>query len=92
MRPRPKQRTTRRRQIEREFAQLQVKVGRAFGPHLRNLRERRRMSQGELAGERYDRSFVAKLESGASLPSLEALVELADRLGLGPRALIPKEL
>jgi transcriptional regulator with XRE-family HTH domain len=67
-------------------------VGRAFGPHLRTLRERAALSQGDLAGERYDRSFIAKLEAGASLPSVEAIGELASALGLSPRALIPKEL
>lgn len=92
MRRKSGRRTARQRQIDRDFAELHLRVGRAFGPHLRKLRERAGLTQGELAGERYDRSFIAKLEAGASLPSLETIGELASALGLSPRALIPKEL
>jgi len=92
MRRRSGQRTARQRQIDRDFAELHLRVGHAFGPHLRKLRERARLSQDELAGERYDRSFIAKLEAGVSLPSVHTLGELASVLGSSPRALIPKEL
>lgn len=86
---RRRQRGRRKRDLARE---LHLKVGRAFGPHLRTLRTRARMSQGDLAGAHRDRSFIAKLESGASMPSLETLGDLASTLGVGRKALIPKEL
>ncbi len=92
MRRKPGRRSARQRQIDRDFAQLHRRVGRAFGPHLRTLRERAGLSQGDLAGDRYDRSFIAKLEAGASLPSLEALARLAAALGVSRSTLIPREL
>lgn len=92
MRRKSGRRTARQRQIDRDFAELHLRVGQAFGSHLRTLRERAGLSQDELAGVRYDRSFIAKLEAGVSLPSVHTLGELASALGLRPRALIPKEL
>jgi len=92
MRRNPARRSVRERQTERDFARLHLRVGRAFGPHIRKLRARARMSQGDLAGERYDRSFIAKLEAGDSLPSLDALEILAEALELRLRALIPPKL
>jgi ribosome-binding protein aMBF1 (putative translation factor) len=92
MRRNPARRSVRERLAERELRRLHVKVGRAFGRHLRTLRERAGLSQGDLAGATYDRSFIAKLESGASLPSLETIDRIAAVLRIRPRRLIPKEL
>lgn len=86
---RRRQRERRKRDLARE---LHLTVGRAFGPHLRKLRTRARISQAALAGAHRDRSFIAKLESGASLPSLDTLSDLAATLGVGRKALIPKKL
>jgi transcriptional regulator with XRE-family HTH domain len=68
-----------------------LKSAKALGRNLRKLRERAGLSQGDIAGERYDRSFIAQLESGSSVPSLDTLAQRAAARG-SPRALIPKDL
>ena len=50
------------------------------------------MTQAELARPRYTPGLLANIETGRSMPSLEALEYLGDRLGCGPRELIPREL
>jgi DNA-binding XRE family transcriptional regulator len=65
---------------------------RAFGNHLRGLRESQGLTQGDLAGPVLGRSAIAKLESGAATPSLQALAYLAWVLDVPMQALIPHEL
>ena len=50
---------------------------------VRRLRLARGLTQRELAEPAYTRAFVAAIESGARVPSDEALAHLAGRLGTG---------
>lgn len=67
-------------------------LARAFGANLRALRARANFTQADLAGPTLSRAGVAKLESGASLPSLATLEHLAHALGVSVRALVPRDL
>ncbi|RSM54327.1 XRE family transcriptional regulator [Amycolatopsis sp. WAC 01376] len=53
-----------------------------LGARIRRLRRARGLTQRELAEPRYDRGFLAKVESGGRLPSDDVLSHLARRLGL----------
>jgi len=55
--------------------------GDVFGPHLRALRTERNLTQQELA-DRSDFSvvFISNLERGVTIPSLSALLQLAEAL------------
>ncbi|SFG90344.1 helix-turn-helix domain-containing protein [Amycolatopsis regifaucium] len=54
----------------------------SLGARIRRLRKARGLTQRELAEPRYDRGFLAKVESGSRLPSDDVLSHLAVRLGL----------
>ncbi len=55
----------------------------AFAANLRRLRHAKGISQEELADTAdVNRSYVSKLEKGASYPGLEILVKLANVLGV----------
>lgn len=64
---------------------------RAFGKHLRELREKRGLSQEKLA-ELADlhRNYTGLLERGGSNPTLLAIVALARALKVRPAKLIEK--
>jgi transcriptional regulator with XRE-family HTH domain len=54
-----------------------------FGRLLKGLREGRRVSQSKLAERAdFDHSYVSRLESGARMPTREAVERLARALGL----------
>ncbi|WP_410656278.1 helix-turn-helix domain-containing protein [Amycolatopsis sp. lyj-112] len=53
-----------------------------LGARIRRLRRARGLTQRELAEPRYDRGFLAKVESGSRVPSGDVLAHLARRLGL----------
>ena len=54
-----------------------------FGVLLKGLREARRVSQSKLAERaEFDHSYVSRLESGARMPTREAVERLAEALGL----------
>ena len=54
-----------------------------FAPMLRELRDRRRLSQSRLAeAAGFDHSYVSRLESGTRMPTREAVAKLADAMGL----------
>ena len=56
-----------------------------FGVLLKQLRESRRVSQSKLAERAdFDHSYVSRLESGARMPTREAVDRLAEALGLAP--------
>ena len=58
--------------------------GAEFGVLLKGLREGRRVSQSKLAERaEFDHSYVSRLESGARMPTREAVERLAQALGLG---------
>jgi tetratricopeptide (TPR) repeat protein len=46
------------------------------------------MTQSELAGERYTKTYISALEHGATRASMAALQYLGERLGLAPAALL----
>lgn len=64
-------------------------VSTAFGARIRKLRQSAGMSQAELAGDALTRFAISKIESGASMPTLETLDYLAPRLGVTMRDLLP---
>lgn len=54
-----------------------------FAPMLRELRDRRRLSQSRLAeAAGFDHSYVSRLESGTRMPTRDAVLKLADAMGL----------
>ncbi len=55
-----------------------------FAPLLRELRDRRRLSQSRLAGAAgFDHSYVSRLESGSRMPTRDAVLKLAGAMALG---------
>jgi transcriptional regulator with XRE-family HTH domain len=54
----------------------------AFGERLKEFRCSQRLTQGELAGDRYSHAYISQLESGRRQPSKESLVYIAERLGV----------
>ncbi|MFT4294646.1 MAG: helix-turn-helix transcriptional regulator [Micropruina sp.] len=62
-----------------------------FGLHLRRHREQRRLSQEALAESAgVDRKLIYRTELGQTSPRLDAVVKLADALGLDPAELLPR--
>ena len=61
---------------------MESAAGEALGARVRRLRRARGWTQRELAGARYDRGFLAKVETGARPASDELLGYLAGRFGL----------
>jgi transcriptional regulator with XRE-family HTH domain len=53
-----------------------------FGQRLRHLRTERGISQRDLAGSVVNPSYISLLESGARVPTLEVVVQLAEALGV----------
>jgi transcriptional regulator with XRE-family HTH domain len=63
--------------------------GEIFGPHLRQLRTARGLTQTELAERsRSNLQFISKLERGVTTPTLGMLLRLADALECRPSDLI----
>ena len=57
--------------------------GTEFGTLLKNLREKRVVSQSKLAERAdFDHSYVSRLESGARMPTRDAVERLAEALNL----------
>ncbi len=52
----------------------------AFGEHIRLLRRQRSMTQSELGGEQFSKSYVSAVERGAVVPSYAALRFFAQQL------------
>jgi transcriptional regulator with XRE-family HTH domain len=78
----PQTRTRRRVVVDqRELAQ-------AIGARIRAARLAARLTQQELAGERYTKAYISALELGHAKPSMAALDYLAPRLGTTPDRLI----
>lgn len=60
-----------------------LRVDFGFGVTLKKFRETRRVSQSKLAERAgFDHSYVSRLESGARTPTRDAVVQLAQALGL----------
>jgi transcriptional regulator with XRE-family HTH domain len=61
------------------------RAGTGFGATLKNFREIRRVSQSKLALRAgFDHSYVSRLESGARMPTRDAVEQLAKALELEP--------
>src|SRR5438045_8302969 len=52
----------------------------ALGQRIRQLRTHKSMTQQDLAGEDYSKSYISAIEQGKTRPSLEALQRMASRL------------
>ena len=62
---------------------MRVMEGLEFGVRLKAYREARRVSQSKLAERaEFDHSYVSRLESGARMPTRDAVEKLADALEL----------
>ncbi|MFJ4184316.1 helix-turn-helix domain-containing protein [Kitasatospora sp. NPDC089509] len=59
-----------------------------FGRRLRALRRQQALSQSELGGREISASYISLLESGRRLPTEEAVVKLAARLGISAEELV----
>ncbi len=55
-----------------------------LGEKLRKVRLKRKMTQRELAGKDFTAPFISQVEKGLTVPSLKALIILANRLGYPP--------
>ena len=58
-----------------------------FGAHLREIRERRGMTQADVAGERYSAAYVSQIESGRKEPSPRVVHYFAQQLDVEPEEL-----
>jgi tetratricopeptide (TPR) repeat protein len=55
-----------------------------LGEKLRKARRERQLTQRELAGADFTAPFISQVEKGLTMPSLKALITLANRLGYAP--------
>ncbi|HZQ17076.1 MAG TPA: helix-turn-helix transcriptional regulator [Terriglobales bacterium] len=63
----------------------------AFGRVLKSIRNRRELSQDELAARSgYHRTYIGQLERGEKSPSLRTLFDLASTLDVAPSAIVRK--
>ena len=63
---------------------------RSVGEKIKYLRQKRGMTQKDLAGDKITRNMLSLIENGSSVPSLSTLSYLADRLGVPTGYLITK--
>ncbi len=71
---------------QRQSADVALAV--ELGRRIRVERITRGMSQAEL-GRPFTRAYVSQVESGATLPSLPALLHIAEQLDVDPCLLLP---
>lgn len=62
-----------------------------LGKRIRQLRQNRGLTQGQLAGRELTKSFISLLERSAAKPSVDTLLLLARRLGTSVDALLGSE-
>lgn len=60
----------------------------SIGETIRRLRLARKLTQAELAGEAFSKSYISQLERGNVTPSLRALRVIAAKLGVAPSWLL----
>ncbi len=53
-----------------------------IGEKIKSLRQAKRMTQAELAGDQITRNMLSLVENGSALPSLPTVIYLAERLGV----------
>ena len=61
---------------------------RVLGQRIRQLRTRRGLTQQDLAGNDYSKSYISAIEQGKSRPSVEALQRMAARLDVSAGTLL----
>lgn len=61
------------------------------GERIRRLRERKQMTQSELAGECVSRNMLSLIENGRATPSIQTLEALAEKLKTTPAFLLADE-
>lgn len=67
-------------------------LNRAIGARVKMLRQRRKMTQKEVAGDRFTGAYISAIERGLTHPSLSSLAFLAERLRVRMRDLLPKDV
>lgn len=60
----------------------------AIGARIRAARERVGLKQTEAGAPRYSAAYISAVENGHHLPSVEALMLIANNLGVGPGELL----
>ena len=73
------------------FDRQQGGTPRAVGQQVRSIRLAKGLSQADLAGP-YSRAYISLLEAGGIAPSARAVQTLAERLGVEPSVLRPREI
>jgi tetratricopeptide (TPR) repeat protein len=66
-------------------------TARILGQRVRQLRTRRGLTQQDLAGDDYSKSYISAIEQGKTRPSLEALQRIAARLEVPAGTLLDPE-
>ena len=56
-------------------------LSRRIGSRIRSRRRELQLTQAELAGKEFTKSFISQVETGRTAPSIETLAMLAERLG-----------
>lgn len=64
---------------------------RSIGESIRRLRRAQGMTQSDLAGDLFSKSYISQLERGSVIPSLKAIYHLAKRLGVTPLGLLESQ-
>ena len=60
-----------------------------IGERIRELRQKKGLTQKELAGDKITRNMLSQIESGNAVPSVKTLTYLAQVLELPPSVLLP---
>jgi transcriptional regulator with XRE-family HTH domain len=77
--------------LARKTSSRQTPVGVAFGRVLKQERLKASLSQEEFAEvSGYHWTYISQLERGVKRPSLDAIFNLAETLGIAPSTLIRK--
>lgn len=63
----------------------------SVGEKIRDLRKKLKLTQSELAGKDFTKSFISQVEKGQTNPSLKSLRIIAGRLGIPVSYLLEKE-
>ena len=66
-------------------------TAKALGQRIRQLRTRKGLTQQDLAGNDYSKSYISAIEQGKTRPSLEALQRMASRLEVPASLLLDPE-
>lgn len=76
---------------QRKNRQIQPSVGpeKAFGEALRQVRQKRKLSQEQLGLEAgFDRTYISLVERGLQSPTVRTVVRLAEVLKVSPSSII----